>query len=237
MKGKSLFKLISSIASLACVLLLCIVVVYAWYTSNKYVSTSGIQAESDSKDFTVVLQQLNTETMEFGPTLEMNNMNPGDIRYFKLTITNMVGKDSNFYARFEGISSTIDETEIFAKQGYVYTKYTLNNTVNELKLYDISSNKVVSNGKDLYLYSNDSLMLKDYLMQDMIEIYTYENKNNLTLSENHKMLSDKILFEKNTITKGGILEYYFALKFSDDATIEYAFQNLLIKALFVGLED
>ena len=151
MKGKSLFKLISSIASLACVLLLCIVVVYAWYTSNKNVSTSGIQAESDSKDFTVVLQQLNTETKEFGPTLEMNDMNPGDIRYFKLTITNMVGKDSNFYARFEGISSTIDETEIFAKPGYVYTKYTLNNTVNELKLYDISSNRVVSNGKILYL--------------------------------------------------------------------------------------
>ena len=89
----------------------------------------------------------------------------------------------------------------------------------------------------LYLYSNGSLMLNDYLMQDMIEIYTYENENNLTLSENHKMLSDKILFETTNITKGGILEYYFALKFSDDATIEYAFQNLLIKALFVGLED
>lgn len=239
MKNKSLFRLILSIMSLIITIVVGGVFIYGWYIDNKDVSISSIEGRTQNNDFEVYVEKLDVVTGHYVEYVNMDNIQPGDINYFRLTINNKTDEDKLFNAKFEGVSSCINTNELKVKENKICTEYTLNDELLELDLYDLDeNNQVLSNDKVIYSYQNNTLLLEDYLIQDMMFVYTYNDESDLTLDNSYeRLLKNYALFESFLVSQNSVGYYYFALKFSEEATYEYAYQSLVIKSIYVKMED
>lgn len=217
-------KLILSIVSFSMCFILFAALSFAWFTLEEETSSSG--------DFNVISEGTDVDIFHLdggswkegeGNYAEVGLIKPGDVLFFKLTITrkdNDVSKlvSLNFLEPFFTITDSIScDGE---------TVYVTDLKGNKIKMYELENDngkKVVKiNNKILYEYT-DKLELRDFLITDSIKVYCSDSLSSGDESEILNLpaydLDETILVNKD-FGNSNIIEVYFAIEISENKMIK-----------------
>lgn len=240
-------KLISSIISLLMTLIVSISCLFAWYTSNDIVTANNILASSAGEDYSFKLYIMkSSEWIQLNTKLQFDEINPGDIVYFKLEATKLTDNDKGFEGYFSDIVSGIS-SDIRVENDSVVLQTMISNKV--VKLYDLRDNQVLINNKILYNYSDSKLSLVDYKIENIMYMY-YAQVNNglyeLVDKNSDNTIDEKDQIDKISITnieKGEKEDVLFALEYNEKASIVegygsnlFAYQTLAITKFKIDLK-
>lgn len=244
MKKHHIYSLISSIISLVVTCGLLIVCLFAWYTNNKNVSASGIVGSTADSDYSFSLEMYqNDEYSEITEKIELGNLNPGDIFYFRIKVTKKSKDpkaDLNFNIKFSNVKSNLID-KLVVNDDYVSYNVSDKKKVN---LYEIKDNKVITDSKEknvLYSINKDSsISLGDYKIEDVFMVYPdVKSDDSFTTDQSKPKLTSEI--EVKTIGDTESWYCYFALEFNSEASLvtidgiessnAYMFQELIIKSI------
>lgn len=243
MKKHHIYSLISSIISLVVTCGLLIVCLFAWYTNNKNVSASGIVGSTADSDYSFSLEMYqNDEYSEITEKIKLGNLNPGDVFYFRIKVSNKSKDpkaDLNFNIKFSNVKSKLID-KLVVNDGYVSYNVSGEKKVN---LYEIKENKVTigAENKVLYNIENSSISLASYKIEDAFKVYPDLKSNDSFTTDNNKPGLASTEINVKTIEETNSYYCYFALEFNSEASLvtidgtessnAYMFQELIIKSI------
>lgn len=238
---------IISLITLSVTICLLIVTIFAWYSSNKNVSATGIMGSSKGDGYTLKLQRgyydSNNSKWEWIDTefLSFSNISPGNVFFFRIVMDS--SDENSFTAVFKDIDSELQENKLVVENGFVCLK----NSSKNIPLYEIKDSKVsiVSNeeSKTLYLIDEyNNITLSDFLIHNTFYFYDFsitEPSNNIIPDgKSGTLLSSLDLTFSFDLNGNSSNCYYFALEFNDELSTEtingvecsnaYLYQKLII---------
>lgn len=248
---KKNWNLFLSCFSLLVTTFLLVVTLMAWYSSNKIVTATGLvaQAEEDGASYELYVWTKTSPKWTLVSDDISVTAKPNDIIYFKLVATGL-NTTNNFSARFQGISSVLNDKVVTAT--YIESDYTV--YYNNVPMYQSkTSSIVVEDDNTLYTITEETVEettsyvvgLDDYLIEDVFVLYNApvitgsdsDSNDTPTGKGSNKLtsLTSEIFNYKPTLTSE--IEY-FALSFDstgdDDVDNYYQYQGLSIKQLLMS---
>lgn len=245
MKKHHIYSLISSIISLVVTCGLLIVCLFAWYTNNKNVSASGIVGSTADSNYSFCLEMYqNDEYSEITEKIKLGNLNPGDVFYFRIKVSNKSKDpkaDLNFNIKFSNVGSKLID-KLVVNDDYVSYNVSDKKKVN---LYEIKDNKVITDSKEnnvLYSINGDSsISLGDYKIEDVFMVYPGVKSSDSFTTDKNKLGLTSTEINVKTIGDNESYYCYFALEFNSEASLvtidgiessnAYMFQELIIKSI------
>ena len=214
-------KLILSIVSFSMCFILFAALSFAWFTL-------GEDVLGDNGDFNVISEGTDVDIFHLdggswkegeGNYAEVGLIKPGDVLFFKLTITR---KDKNVskLISLNFLEPFLTITDPISCDGE--TVYVTDLKGNKIKMYDLENDngkKVVKiNDKILYEYT-DKLELRDFLITDSIKVYCSDSLSSGDESEILNLpaydLDETILVNKD-FGNSNIIEVYFAIEINQN---------------------
>lgn len=226
---KKLISMIFSVGATICVLVVCL---FAWFSNNKYVGTTGVEGTTvgEHYEFKFYVYE-DSNWLEIQDKISVGEINPGDIIYFRLDATKLSDEDYGFEARFNKIESKLRTESLIVVDNSIY----LNTVLGNVWMWDLDEqNQVVVNNKVLYLYKNNQLTLEDYKIEDLIYMYSCDSDLNKI---------DRIeQIEHEMVNPGDSASVYFAIEYNEEASIVegydsnlYCYQTLILNYLVIDL--
>ena len=247
---KKNWNLILSCFSLFVTVFLLVVTIMAWYTSNTIVTATGLvaQAEEDGASYELYYWTKTTKEWVLVDDDISVTAKPNDVIYFKLVASGL-NTTNNFSARFQGITSVLNEDVVTASHSDSdYTVY-----YNNVPMYQSKTSTITVDDSTLYTITETteedetsySVGLDDYLIEDVFVLYTAP-----TITGSDAAGTDTPAAKGNTKAASltsEIFNYkpeetsaieYFALSFDstgdDEVDNYYQYQGLAIKQLLMS---
>lgn len=241
--------LILSVISLTVTSFLIVLIIFAWYATNKTANVSAGIGHTKGTDYDLTLQRGEYSGSSWTWTdtndLSIDNLQPGDCYYFRFKIEYQ--SKVTFETSFSEISSSLIENRVIPNTVNGDTYVQITGTGQNWLLASggiVSIVEYVENTpqapKQLYTISNNSVVLNTtaYDVADTFKLYdyglgtlTFNNDNVLSLSdlkESGGLISSTVLTSNPTIqydltslvSDSGTAYGYFALEFNDELSIK-----------------
>lgn len=221
-------KLLPSIFSLILTALLLITCVMAWYSANEVVRATGVIAATKDEDCTFKLEYYSDSTWNEALELNLSNLWPSDVEYFRLICTSTSTSEKTITSKFNGITSFLQPDKLTISNGNV--------VYNTVPMYAIENDAVMVGADTLYNVIEGELTLADYKLEDALNVYYLGNEFNggsLTGKIAKKIVAP--IFESEVLSTGRST-FYFAIEYADSTDNNYyAYQGLSIQSIRINI--